>query len=99
MYKDEMIQIHQFLLYVLKYLETEEKMHNTCSSYIDLNIRPHHIQKIKAEHKHAIFTLAYIISQVIQETDEESLPTNVTNSLNELIIRSRQEMKDKGDIN
>jgi hypothetical protein len=95
--KDEMIQIHQFLLYVLKYLETEDNMQTTCSGYIALNIRPHHIQKTKAEHKHAIFTLSCIISGVIQKKDETSLPKNVSKALNEVVIKLRKEMKDKSD--
>ncbi|MDR2873316.1 MAG: UPF0058 family protein [Methanobrevibacter sp.] len=97
MNKDEIIQIHQFLLYVLKYIETEEKMHKTCNDYISLDIRPHHIQKTKAAHKHAIFILSYTISQVIQEKDEKSLPSNVKSALNEVIIKSKKEMEEKAE--
>ena len=28
MYKDEMIQLHQFLVYVLKYLDTDNSSHS-----------------------------------------------------------------------
>ena len=54
-----MIQLHQFLVYVLKYLDTDENAHNLCQDYLALNISPHHIHKTKAEHKHAIFVLSY----------------------------------------
>ena len=54
MYKDEMIQMHQFLVYVLKYLAEDDQIKNDCSEYITLKISPHHIHKTKAEHKHAI---------------------------------------------
>lgn len=93
MYKDEMIQMHQFLVYVLKYLETESEIPNSCSEYISLNISPHHIHRTKAEHKHAIFVLSNTISEVILKEDEESVPSNVSNALTELVRRSKKELK------
>lgn len=93
MYKDEMIQLHQFLVYVLKYLETNDEIHNSCSEYISLNISPHHIHRTKAEHKHAIFVLSNTISEVILKEDMESVPSNVSNALSELVKRSRKELK------
>ena len=55
-----MIQLHQFLVYVLKYLAEDDQITNDCSEYITLKISPHHIHKTKAEHKHAIFVLCKI---------------------------------------
>ena len=74
MYKDEMIQLHQFLVYVLKYLDTDN--HRT-----------------KAEHKHAIFVLSNIISEVILNKEEGSVPPNVSNALRDLVRRSKKELK------
>lgn len=48
MYKDEMIQLHQFLVYILKYLAENDQIKNDCSEYISLKISPHHIHKTKA---------------------------------------------------
>ncbi len=93
MYKDEMIQMHQFLVYVLKFLETESEIPNSCSEYIALNISPHHIHRTKAEHKHAIFVLSNTISEIILKEDTDSVPTNVSNALSELVKRSRKELK------
>jgi hypothetical protein len=93
MYKDEMIQMHQFLVYVLKFLETESEIPNSCSEYIALNISPHHIHRTKAEHKHAIFVLSNTISEVILKEDNESVPANVSNALYELVKRSKKELK------
>ena len=92
MYKDEMIQMHQFLVYVLKYLAEDDQIKNDCSEYITLKISPHHIHKTKAEHKHAIFVLCKIISQVIAEEDNDSIPENVRNSLSDLVTRSENEL-------
>ncbi len=87
-----MIQMHQFLVYVLKYLAENDELENDCSVYIDLNISPHHIHRTKAEHKHAIFVLANTISNVILNKEEGSIPPNVTNALQELIKRSENDI-------
>ncbi|MGL6299146.1 MAG: UPF0058 family protein [Methanobacteriaceae archaeon] len=96
MYKDEMIQMHQFLVYVLKYLEKSYELQTDCGDYIALNISPHHIHKTKAEHKHAIFVLSNTISEIIVRDDTEGLPPNITNSLSELVKRSRRELVKSG---
>jgi hypothetical protein len=87
-----MIQLHQFLVYVLKYLAEDDQISNDCSEYITLKISPHHIHKTKAEHKHAIFVLCKIISQLIAEKENESIPENVRNSLADLVARSENEI-------
>ena len=93
MYKDEMIQLHQFLVYVLKYLAEDDQITNDCSEYITLKISPHHIHKTKAEHKHAIFVLCKIISEVMADKDDDAIPENVRNSLSDLVKRSEAELR------
>lgn len=92
MYKDEMIQLHQFLVYVLKYLSEDDQVKNDCSEYISLKISPHHIHKTKAEHKYATFVLCKIISEIIADKDNNSIPDNVCNSLADLVTRSEKEL-------
>ena len=92
MYKDEMIQMHQFLVYVLKYLAENDQIRNDCGEYISLKISPHHIHKTKAEHKHAIFVLCKIISEIIDDKENDSIPDNVRNSLADLVTRSEKEI-------
>ena len=87
-----MIQLHQFLVYVLKYLAEDDQITNDCSEYISLKISPHHIHKTKAEHKHAIFVLCRIISQLIVDKENNSIPENVRNSLSDLVVRSEKEL-------
>lgn len=92
MYKDELIQLHQFLVYVLKYLEDEYEFKEECEEYFCLNISPHHIHKTKAEHKHAIFVLSELISKlVVKKNNERPLP-NISNGLSELVKRSKKEL-------
>ena len=86
-----MIQIHQFLVYVLKYIAEDDQISNDCTEYISLSISPHHIHKTKAEHKHAIFVLCKIISQIIMEKEYNPIPENVHNSLSDLVIRAEKE--------
>lgn len=92
MYKDEMIQLHQFLVYVLKYLENGYEIKMECEEYISLNISPHHIHRTKAEHKYAIFVLSSAISEIIAKENTDILPSNVVNGLSELAKRSRKEL-------
>ena len=87
-----MIQVHQFLVYILKYLAEDDQITNDCSEYISLKISPHHIHKTKAEHKYAIFVLCKIISQLVAEKDLDAFPENVRNSLSDLVIRTEKEM-------
>ncbi|HML04379.1 MAG TPA: UPF0058 family protein [Methanobacterium sp.] len=91
MYKDELIQLHQFLVYVLKYLEDGYEVKDECEEYFRLNISPHHIHRTKAEHKYAIFVLSELISELVAKNNG-SAPTNVSNGLSELAKRSKKEL-------
>ncbi len=87
-----MIQLHQFLVYVLKYLENGYEIRMECDEYLSLSISPHHIHRTKAEHKYAIFVLSSAISEIIAKENSDTLPTNVVNGLSELAKRSKKEM-------
>ena len=92
MYKDELIQLHQFLVYVLKYLEDGYEVKDECEEYFRLNISPHHIHRTKAEHKYAIFVLSESISEVVAKKNNGLNQTNVSNGLSELAKRSKKEL-------
>ncbi|WP_414468958.1 UPF0058 family protein [Methanobacterium sp. ACI-7] len=92
MYKDELIQLHQFLVYVLKYLEDGYEVKGECEEYFLLNISPHHIHRTKAEHKYAIFVLSESISELIARKNDGTAPPNVSNGLAELAKRSKKEI-------
>ena len=91
MYKDELIQIHQFLVYVLKNLEDEYTVKEECKEYFCLNISPHHIHRTKAEHKYAIFVLSTAISEIIANNNGGT-SSNIPNGLFELVKRSKKEL-------
>jgi len=92
MYKDEMIQLHQFLVYILKYLENGYDIEKECEKYFSLNISPHHIHRTKAEHKYAIFVLSTAISEILAKQGNDTLPPNIVNGLSELAKRSKKEL-------
>ena len=91
MYKDELIQLHQFLVYVLKHLDHEYEVKDECKEYLCLNISPHHIHRTKAEHKYAIFVLSNTISEVLANNNG-GMSSNISNGLNELVKRSKREL-------
>jgi len=93
MYKDEMIQVHQFLVYLLKFVAENDEIQLNCKEYIALNISPHHIHRTKAEHKKAIFVLCRSISNIVDQKDPEFIPPNVINTLSDLIKRTEKEIK------
>lgn len=90
MYKDELIQLHQFLVYVLKNMDEEYELKEECKEYLCLNISPHHIHRTKAEHKYAIFVLSNTISEVLANHNGGS--SNIANGLSELVKRSKREL-------
>ncbi len=80
MHKDELIQLHQLLVYLRKYIEKKYSCSNDeFKEYDDLNIYPHHIHRTKAEHIYAIFLLSTIIAKVL--SDNGKIPRSVSNLL------------------
>lgn len=92
-----MIQVHQFLVYLLKYVAESDEIQLNCKEYLALNISPHHIHRTKAEHKKAIFILSRSISEIVDKKDPDFIPPNVINTMSDLIKRTEKEIK-YGDI-
>ncbi len=91
MYKDELIHLHQLMVYLMKFLVDNGVPSSFFDNYRELSISPHHIHRTKGEHKYAVFVLAYAISKVLAENNE-IVPTNVSNRLGDLAERCRVEM-------
>ncbi len=92
MYKDEMINLHQLLIYLMKFLVENGVSKSYFEEYMKLGISPHHIHRTKAEHKYAIFLLASEISKVLSQSNEV-VPRGVADRLNELAERCKWEME------
>ncbi|MBI5253129.1 MAG: UPF0058 family protein [Euryarchaeota archaeon] len=91
MYKDELIHLHQLLIYLMKFLIDNGVSKSFFEEYTNLGISPHHIHRTKAEHKYAIFVLASGISNVLAENNE-IIPRSVANRLGELAKRCKSEI-------
>jgi len=92
MYKDELLHLHQLLIYLIKFLLDNGVSKKFFQEYNDLGISPHHIHKTKAEHKHAIFVLSHSISTVLAENNE-IVPQSVAKRLGELAERCNTEVE------
>jgi hypothetical protein len=91
MYKDELIHIHQLLIYLMKFLVDNGVSKSFFDEYYSLGVSPHHIHRTKAEHKYAIFLLAHGISSVLAESNE-IVPQSVAKRLGELAERCKVEV-------
>lgn len=91
MYKDELLHLHQLLIYLMKFLMDNGVSKNFFQDYHNLAISPHHIHRTKAEHKYAIFVLAHGISSVLAENNE-IVPRSVAKRLGELAERCKSEV-------
>ena len=71
MQKDELIQIHTFLLQLKTHLDDmiDNNGGEEFQSYDKLNVTPYHIYKSKREHKLAIFTLSNGIATLLSNNN------------------------------
>ncbi len=91
MYKDELIHLHRLLIYLMKFLVDNGVSKSFFNDYAALHISPHHIHRTKAEHKYAIFTLAWGISKVLAE-NSDILRRGVANRIEEIVERCKSDM-------
>jgi hypothetical protein len=89
--KDELIQIHSFLLQLRLNLEDKiiDTKLNHFSSYDSLNISPHKVFKSKNEQELAIFELSRGISNLISEYDPSTF-SEICSNLNETCNKLRK---------
>ena len=92
MEKDELIQLHTFLLQLKTHLDdmVENNGGPEFQSYDRLNVTPHQIHKSKREHKLAIFTLSTGIANLLSNNNCPGLK-KVSNRLNQMSERSMTE--------
>jgi len=81
MHKDELIQLHQLLVYMRKVLKKKygDAIDKYFTTYDQLKIYPHHIHRTKSEHTYAIFLLASGIAKVLSEYG--NVPRSVSSRL------------------
>jgi len=71
MQKDELIQLHTFLLQLKTHLEeiVENNGGAEFKPYIKLNVTPYQVYKSKREHKLAVFTLSRGIADLLSHNN------------------------------
>ncbi|WP_423793359.1 UPF0058 family protein [Methanocaldococcus indicus] len=94
MQKDELIQLHQLLVYLKKYVEKKYNCKDEFKVYEELNIYPHHIHRTKAEHTYAIFLLASIIAKILSE-NQTKVPKSISKLLDECCLKIKKEIQRK----
>jgi hypothetical protein len=91
LHKDELIQMHQFLLYICKFFQDNGVSKCYFEEYTKANIASHHIHKTKAEHRHAIFLLAKSIASALA-AHSDIVPEKCIGDLNRLVERSKRDI-------
>jgi len=89
-YKDELIYLHQMMLYVSKLLIDNGMPKSYFEEYTKLNISPHHIHKRKIEQKYAVLTMSKCISEAMSENDV--MPQGVVGNFNRLVKRCEEDI-------
>ncbi len=79
MYKEQLMELHQFFIYLCNEMLPEDYECEYIKIYHQLDIRPHHIHKLKTEQKAAIFLLSACLANYIGKEDEKS--KNLSNKL------------------
>lgn len=67
MYKEEIIHVHQLLVYLMRFLVDSGVPKSYFKEYADLGVSPHHIHRTRVEQKYATLLLAHGISKVLAE--------------------------------
>jgi len=92
MQKDELIQLHQILVYMRK--DLNNKFGNSIEKYFEnydnLKIFPHHIHRTKAEHVYAIFLLSSSIAKILSEHGD--VPRSVSSRLKDTSDKIEREI-------
>ena len=98
MQKDELIQIHMFLLQLKTHLDdmVDDNGGGEFQSYDKLDITPYQVYKSKREHKLALFTLSKGIATLLSNNNCLGLE-KISNRLGQMTKRIMTE-KEKGII-
>lgn len=88
MQKDELIQLHAFLLQLKTHLESIMRNNggNEFLMYNKLNITPYQVYKSKREHKLAVFSLSKGIAELLSNNNFHGLE-KVSNRLEQMAER------------
>ncbi|ADG13591.1 UPF0058 family protein [Methanocaldococcus infernus] len=88
MQKEQLMRLHQFFVYLAKEI-IKDCENNDCKELLELynklEIKPHHIHRLKNEQKAAILLLSACISKCLEE--EIDIPKNLSEKLKENALK------------
>ncbi|MEO2116966.1 MAG: UPF0058 family protein [Methanocaldococcus sp.] len=88
MHKEQLMKLHQFFVYVVKEIVNDdfENRNNECKKLLEiyemLDIRPHHIHRLKSEQKAAILLLSACVASYLAD-NMDNVPKNLAKKLEE----------------
>ena len=84
MHKDELLELHEHMVTVMKYFKSlEDTDSELFEGYDELDVTPNDVHKSKSEHKHAVFVLGNALATAMSE-DEFSDAGRVGKRMKEL---------------
>jgi len=86
MHKEQLMELHQFFVHVFKEMIPDATGCEYLKTYEELDVKPHHIHKLKTEQRAAIFLLAACIADGLSERDE-SIPENLSKRLSDNALK------------
>lgn len=93
MYKDELINLHQFLVYLMRFFVKNGVPEDCFAKYKKLGINPHHIHKPKAGQQHAVLVLSECILAVMQKY-YKNIPEELLKDFQDMEKRCKREMRE-----
>jgi len=86
MNKEQLMELHQFFVHVYKELVPENYSCPYLELYRKLDVKPHHIHRLKTEQSAAIFLLSACIASYIADNDD-MIPKSLAVKLLENALR------------
>ncbi|CAB3288991.1 conserved protein of unknown function [Methanocaldococcus lauensis] len=88
--KEQLMKLHQFFVYVVKEISEDNNLNKDCDEllklYEMLDIRPHHIHRLKNEQKAAILLLSAYVAKFLAN-NLDNVPENLSKKLKENAIK------------
>ncbi|ABR54150.1 Protein of unknown function UPF0058 [Methanococcus vannielii SB] len=102
MHKEQLMELHQFFVHVFRETVPDIMGCEYLKTYEELDVKPHHIHKLKTEQRAAIFLLAACIAEGLSERDD-SIPENLSkrlsdNALKYLHLESDSDLDDNQNL-
>ncbi|WP_423792040.1 UPF0058 family protein [Methanocaldococcus indicus] len=90
MHKEQLMRLHQFFIYTINEIVPDDfKESDDCKKILELyeklNVKPHHIYRLKCEQKAAILLLATCLAKYLSE--EINCPKNLAEKFEENALK------------